>query len=556
MANKLGRKEFPIGFNVGDFQYQGRPAKDQDDFGSDVGISDMACVDQFGDSNKAKYYHVGVVQAKTKWFVYLEWGRVFSGRSWNPSFAGQDFQFIPCDSEKMARNEFQKKCREKNIKRLEKKSIAGKEIWVGKNGKDGYIVQSLATRERGLPDAYLIKDSSGLEEVVAKPKKKISKSSAANNFQPQVIELAKSLAGGTMKYARDASAATGVVPTIESIIKVRDDLLGAAMSRLSKIGNDHKKQVKDKDLIDISNLVAALVPRPIPRYASKEVRENAVILSSENILQIQQDLDTFESSLKNEDLFEEVEQNVVGIDPNQVLGADILWIDPSTVKGKWLKSTFESMSNNRHGYISQKLQIKNIFEVSRPKFDNLFIKEVKDVAKKNDKKRYSNLAILQPNIRNDISDISDYAKSANVFFGIHGTRAVNVQPILSTNLRLPKHLAGKGVVITGAAFGPGIYFATDWKKAYGYTGHGSAIYGGGGSVANRGFFMFLNDVIMGDAHFAKESYCWNEPPDNKDSIVAVGGKTRKFGGHLENDEHIIFNQNYQRIRYIVEGELK
>lgn len=550
MANKLGRKAFPSGYTSGDFKYQGRPSKDQDDFGNDVGIADMACVDQFGDSNKAKYYHAGVVLTPSStWFVYFEWGRIVSGKSWeSESFHSQDYQFIECSSEAEARQEFKKKCREKNIKKLEQKTIANKSIWVGRNGKDGYIVQQLATRERGLPDAYLIKDSSGVKK---KAKKKVAKKKTkkvSKNFQPQVIDLTRSLAGGTVQYARDASAATGVVPTIESIKEVRDNLLDAALHRLSKIGDDVKKQLKDKDLIDISNHVAALVPRQIPRYGSKEERQQSVILSSPNILQIQQDLDTFESSLQNEDMFEEIEHDTGGIDPTKVFGGDITWIDSATTKGKWLKNTFEAMSNNRHGYMRGKLKVKNIFEISRPRCDDLFVKEVKKVSNKNDKKKIQHVARLQPMKRSDLSDISDCTKNANVFLGIHGTRGVNVQPILSSNLRLPKQL--KGVVITGAAFGSGIYFATDWRKSYGYTGHGNAYYGGGGNVKGRGFFMFLNDVIMGDPYMTKYTGSWSTPPNGKDSIAAYNEYTS-----VANDEHIIFNPNYQRIRYMIEGEL-
>jgi len=52
---KLGRKELPAGKSASDFIYQGRPANDQDDFGSDVGVADMACVNQFGQANNAKW---------------------------------------------------------------------------------------------------------------------------------------------------------------------------------------------------------------------------------------------------------------------------------------------------------------------------------------------------------------------------------------------------------------------------------------------------------------------------------------------------------------------
>lgn len=548
MAKKLKRKQFPSGFSASDFKYQGNPAKTQNEFGEDIGLADMACVDQFGSSNKAKYYHVGVVSAKGKWFVYSEWGRVFSGKSWAPHFRGQDFQFIECCSEVEARQHFQKKCKEKNTKRLEQKRIGDKTIWVGRNGKDGYVVQSLATREKGLPDAYLIKDSSGIVKE-SKPKKKKKAKRVSTNYQKQVVELASALAGGTREYARAASAATGVIPTLDSIKEVRDELLDAAISRISVVGNDFKKQINDKDLVDISNHVAALVPRPIPRYGTKEQRAQAVILSSENILQIQQDLDAFESSLQNKELFEEAENEVEGIDPYQIFKSDIEWIDPSTTKGRWIKSTFESMSNNRHYYLSnRKVKIKNIFEVRRERCDKHFVEAVKQIAKKNKSKNIKYKARLQPGKRSDLSDISDYADAANVFLGIHGTRGVNIQPILSSNLRLPKQLSG--VTITGAAFGHGIYFATDWRKSYGYTGYRDSYYGSGGTVKDRGFFMFLNDVIMGEAYMAKRVGSWSSPPNSCDSVAAFSEIAT-----VQNDEHIIFDPNYQRIRYIIEGDL-
>lgn len=556
MSKKLGRKHFPSGYTPDDFKYQGRPAKDQDDFSDEVGIADMACVDQFGEfgeANKAKYYHMGVMKAKNVWFTYFEWGRIKSGKSWvGGSFCSQDFQFIECSSEAEARKEFQKKCREKNTKKLEQKLIEGKTVWAGRSGKDGYIVQKLATRERGLPDAYLIKDSTGI--VKKKKTKKKSSKKKVSKYQKQVVDLAASLAGGTVQYARDASAATGVVPTLDSIQEVREHLLDAAMKRISAVGDDIEKQIKDKNLIDISNHVAALVPRQIPRYGSKEERQKAVILSSSNILSIQQDLDAFESSLKNEDLFEEIEHDAGGVNPSEVFGGDLTWIDPNTTKGRWLLSTFKSMSNNRHGYLSSdNLVIKNIFEVSRPRCDDPFVQSVKKVAKKHSRKRKAfDKARLQPNKRNDQSDIEDFYDIANVFLGIHGTRSVNVQPILGSNLRLPRQL--KGVHISGANFGPGLYFATDWKKSYGYTGHTKSYYGNSGSIKGRGFFMFLNDVIMGDSYMTKSTGNWLEPPSGKDSVTAF--PENMYDRYLQNDEHIIYDANHQRIKYLIEGDFK
>ena len=148
-----------------------------------------------------------------------------------------------------------------------------------------------------------------------------------------------------------------------------------------------------------------------------------------------------------------------------------------------------------------------------------------------------------------MKDIADYAADANVYLGIHGTRAVNVAPIIQTDLRLPRSLPG--AQITGAAFGHGIYEATDWRKSHGYTGHSSSYWASGGTIRGRGFFMFLADIIMGKAYRARGCGSWGSPPNGCDSIAAYP----EFSS-VVNDEHIIFDPSYQRIRYIIEGDLK
>ena len=220
------KKSLPPGLNPQDFKYSGRPASDTSDFGDDVGIADMACVNQFGDSNNSKYYHAGVVESNGTWYVYIEYGRIKGGKSWNGGgFTSQAYTFFQCDSEAEARKKFKTTCEGKNTKRVEQKTIGGKEIWAAKAGKDGYIVQKLATRERGLPDAYNIKDSAGIQ--VASGKKKSAKKKSARKpsktFHPEEIRLANDLVGGTQAYARAAQEATSIVPTMSAIVEVRDE---------------------------------------------------------------------------------------------------------------------------------------------------------------------------------------------------------------------------------------------------------------------------------------------------------------------------------------------
>jgi len=61
--------------------------------------------------------------------------------------------------------------------------------------------------------------------------------------------------------------------------------------------------------------------------------------------------------------------------------------------------------------------------------------------------------------------------------------------------------------------------------------------------------MFLCDMIMGDAYRAPRTGSWSTPPQNKDSVFGVGGDR---GHALQNDEHVIFDPNYQRLSYLVE----
>ena len=548
MAEKLGRREFPSGYTPGDFEYKGRPANDQGDFGSDVGIADCACVNQFGDCNNAKFYHGGVVQASDgTWFLYTEWGRCKPGPSWSgSSFTGnaQDFQFVRCGSESEARSEFAKKLESKNVKRLTQIDVGGKAIWAGKKGKDGYLVQRLATREKGLPDALKIKDASGVTATAkAKTAKPAAKAKTAKGptrkFDNEVVSLASALVGGTQTFARSLAAASGITPTMDSIEEVRNDLIPAALQRIKAVGDDIDSQVRDSKLVAISKMVAALVPRPIPR---KGQSAEEAILSGSNILVLQQDLDAFEGALLNEDF--EVEATDTTVNPDSLLNARLSYLDPRS-DGKWVAQAFAAMTSHRHGYIRGHMNVKHIFVVERPDRDARFMKCVKQLAAKR-QGRFNLTANLQPRTRNDLNGVSDDYGNANVVLAIHGTRPVNIAPIMGTNFRLPKSLPG--AQITGANFGHGVYFATDWKKSYGYTGRG---YWGhsGGDIARRGCFMFLCDMAMGDPYRAPRTGSWSQPPDGKDSVFGVGGDR---GHRLENDEHVIFNPDYQRIRYLVE----
>lgn len=555
MADKLGRREFPAGLTPADFVYKGRPAKDQGDFGSDVGIADMACVDQFGEANTSKFYHGGVVQSKDgRWWFYSEWGRCKPGNSWaGSSFTGnaQDYQFMECSSEDEARTEFRKKMTSKNTKRLEQKVIAGATIWASAPGEDGYIVQKLATRDKGLPDAYAIKDNTGVATApkpatpaVATATQKPVAKSAVRDFQPQVVSLARALVGGVQTYTRALSAASGVTPTMEAIEEVRNMLIPAAMQRLKDVGSDIRMQVQDSDLKDITKMVAAIVPRPIPRTGTTE---ESFVLNSNTIFVLQQDLDAFESALTNEDFSIQDQSVQPTYDPDGLLNARISWLDPQG-EGAAIIARLQRMTNNRHGYLSGNVRVLNVFKVERPDRDSLFLANVKKVAAARNG-QFQVRANLQPTSRQELTDEETRLyREANVIFTQHGTRSVNIAPITQTHFKLPRQLPG--ALICGANFGHGVYLATDLKKAVGYTSYERSAWGnGGGAIQGRGAFMFLCDALMGQAYVAPSTGSWNTPPNGCDSVFGRGGDR---GHRLENDEHVVFDPHYTRIRYLVE----
>lgn len=556
MATKLDRKTLPAGTNASDFKYMGRAAIDQGDFGSDVGIADCACVDQFGTSDHSKFYHGGVVQhtGNSRWYVVLEWGRIKAGNSWSGNtFMGGDFQFVEAFSEADARSFFASQMAEKNTKRLSQKSIGGRMIWAAKEGKDGYLVQRLSTRSRGLPDAYTIKDSTGVKVTapVASVVAVVGVSTGSvKQYQPQVVALAKSLLGGTKDYARAASASTGITPTLAAIQEVRDECIPIALKLLQKVGADVKAQLADSGLRDLSKYVASQVPRVIPRGGDPM----AILLTTENIFALQQDLDAFESSLKTEDFSTASAVVTSDMDPDKRLNANLRWLDPASDLGRWVTTTYCSMNKNVHSHLNgRKFRVLNVFEVVRPDRDAQFLQTVRTIAaKRKGQNRGDTMPELQPATRPDISDVAEYVKDAGVFLGVHGTRAVNIHGILSTNFRLPSSLSG--VQIAGSAFSAGTYFADSIAKSHGYVGDSGSIYGSSnGGIAGRGFFMFLCDVAGGKFHYPR-STMWGATsiPGDADSIYAHP----RYCSSLANNEYVIHNPSgQQRIRYLVEAKL-
>lgn len=356
------------------------------------------------------------------------------------------------------------------------------------------------------------------------------------NCDTQTLSLMKDLAVATLAYTK-GSMADASLPTQTAIDEARQ-ILTEAQLRLGKVGDSIKAQVKDKQLNQMSALLYGRIPKKKPVGAAVETW----VLSKDNILVWQNDLDAFESALYSTDIDYEQE-----FDPFEGMQIDMEWIDPKSDTGRYLMEWWPQATNNRHGWIKN-MEIKHLWSVERHADRGKIAEAQKKILK--DKPAIKERALFQTKRADLSADQAKQYENTNTALLFHGTRSVNVSGILRESLRLPKQLVG--VVITGAMFGPGLYFADDWKKSAGYTSlKGSYWAGGTGDVRGRDAFMFACDVVLGEPYVAPKWGGYTEPPKSHHSIY---GKSGTSG--VQNNEFIVFDTNQSQLRYLAEFRTK
>lgn len=526
---KLAKKCYPNGCSASDFECFGPPATKDGEFDT-CRIADLGCFKQdLTDSNK--FYHAAVVKDKKsgRWYAYFQWGRTGSSG---------DFQFVECANEQEAQYEFAKQLHSKNDGRGE---------WVTKPGlgrilqprasKDCYLVRPLATRDSsspGLPGAIVV--TSGEVKVKTVVKKGTKKKTP--KFDQETIKLMQAMNVASVQFSRK-NIQGGTIPTKASIDEARTVLI-EAQKRIAQIGDSLTAQTKDKDLRDLTYHLYSRVPKVKPVGAA----EDTWILSQGNIFAWQQDLDVFENALSvaTIEIEEEEEQ-----DPLAGMKIDMRHLPVGDAHGDFIRKWMPDASLGRHRIGG--MNIKNVWAIVRHDEQDLFKKSAEAIAK--EKISTQHKPIKQPDHRPDLdgSNARIY-ESANVGFLFHGTRSVNCPSILREGLRLPHQLVG--VVITGACFGGGAYFADDWRKSAGYTSlSGSYWSGGNGSVRGREAFMFVADVALGNPHLANGPKGYTAPPRGCHSVFGKAGVSG-----VQNNEWIIYNTAQQRLKYLVEFSTK
>lgn len=529
MGTKLAKDTYPEKAQPADFQCFGPPATRDGEFDS-VKICDMGCFTQDGkDSNK--YYHGAVVQHRTskKWYAYFEWGRTGAAR---PSF-----QFVACDTEADAQREMAAQLHSKNDRRGEWVTVAGIRTLRARAGHDCYLVRPMATRSTGLPDARSIKINEGARVPPAAASGAAAPQAAKKPAGPKVDEpttaLLRDLAVATVAYTR-GSMADSSLPTQAAIDEART-LLSEAQKRLAVVGDDADKQVKDRELLHLTSLMYGRIPKKKDRRAAA----SDWILNKSNVLAWQNDLDAFESALYATDIDHGAEVN-----PLEELELAMEWIAPDTALGKFLYEWWPQATANRHAHLG-KMTIRNLWRIERHADEGRLPTAQEEVLAA--KPAIDERPLFQPAKRADVksTEAKRFLKS-NTALLFHGTRSVNVRGILREALRLPKQLVG--VVITGAMFGPGLYFADDWKKSAGYTSLTNSYWShGSGAIAGRGAFMFAADVVLGQPFVAPQAHGYTGPPTGHHSIFGKAGASG-----VQNNEFIVFDAKQHRLRYLAE----
>ncbi len=533
MAEKLKRKTFPVGHGPSDFECFGPPALEDGNF-DNVMIADMGCFQQ-NEVDSNKYYHGAVVRSKIDdtYFAYFEYGR---------TGGTPDFIFTQCVSKSEAQSVFEKQMLSKNVKRGEWITIAGRKSLVAKKKKNGtlcdcYLVRPAAKRTIGLPDAAsIIHDDTANTKVVTTTKKSTKKNNS--NIDKQTLDLMRAMNMAAIDYTR-ASISGGHIPTQSAIDEGRDILLEAT-KQVGQVGNNVQDQVSDRKLKELTSLMYGR----IPKVKLLRAPEKDWILSQDNIQTWNLDLDAFESALAAIQIDEYQDTG----SPLDGMNIDMVWMPTSTREGAFLNEWMPSASANKHRGVG-KMKILNMWVVRQKSFLSRFDQKVQSLS-----------GILpstferpkfQPKVRTDIeASLQKTYRSANVNPLFHGTRSVNVPGILREGLRLPKHLVG--VAIQGAMFGPGTYWADDWRKSHGYTSSPGTRYSSGeGGVKGRGAFILVADVALGRPFVADGWSGYTKAPNGYHSVAGLAHKSGVY-----NNEWIVYDVAQNDLRYLVEYETR
>lgn len=381
------------------------------------------------------------------------------------------------------------------------------------------IAANLSTAQREFDLITRTKIREGYREV------ELAQSSTGSSKAKELVDITEIKAKTTSKRKKKST----LDPTIQSFVNQIFDEAGRKLNQFVKgevstdgsspLGKLSSRQI-DKGrtvLQEISDMIANrriltykdAVPLTneyyanIPKVFGHKISPEAIAISSlEKINEEMDILKFYEDSLRMGSII----YNTGDIDKQYMsLKSDIGLLDPQSVKYKELVEYVCETESALHRVHLKVKQIYTVVQKNAPKFD------------------------------------SHYGNVRGLF---HGTRSANMPGILSTNLKLPNTL--NNTFITGAMFGPGLYFSDCSTKSSQY----SCSRFGGTTNKYASAFMFIADVALGKMHEINDSHYFTAPPVHYDSVKGCKGRS------LYHNEYIIYRENQQRLSHIIEFEAK
>jgi len=234
-------------------------------------------------------------------------------------------------------------------------------------------------------------------------------------------------------------------------------------------------------------------------------------------------------------------------DQYKSLKTEMEWVDPNSPTWKWVDTLFHKTRAPNHTFLG-KMKVLNVFKLIRSAEYESYISMVEKMAKK-DNARQELPKLLQPiwdqRLKEDKSYESLYDK-VNILPLFHGTRTPNFPKILGSKLLMRK----PGFTVAGAMYDKngGIYTGFS-SKAVNYSSASGSYWAGGSD--NKGY-LFVSDVALGKQKIANGAYPYTlQGIDPNMSVWAKGG----ISGVI-NDEFIVYTEQQNWLRYIVEFETK
>lgn len=365
--------------------------------------------------------------------------------------------------------------------------------------KKGYrevaLIQSNTGSQKGKEVIELREDDKKIEVIKNNIKK------VKSNLHPKIQEFVKQIyseANQKLSYLASGNLNNTNSSVLGTLSIVQIDIGRKILQEIADIINNNQN-VNITDVISISNEYYSSIPRAFGR---KITPEGIAIKTIDKINEEMDVLKFYEDSIRLGDVSYDLEQ----IDQQyESLKSDLDILNINSNKYKEIVHYVNSTESVHHNV---KLVVKNIYTVKQnnaPKFNDSYggVKEL-----------------------------------------FHGTRSANMPGILSSNLRLPNQL--KGVYITGKMFGNALYFSDQSTKSSQY----SCSRFGGTTNKYKTSFMFLCEVALGKIKEEYYAKYYDKPPRGYDSVKGVMGKS------LLHNEYMIYKENQQQIKYIIEFEVK